>query len=85
MGTCAPGCRKKTTENERTTVNGNFSPDKILMIWAIINGGLVNLNARRNIVRVVDRWLVDVFPPAGKFVQARFRTITKATAHTDGK
>lgn len=32
-----------------------------------------------------DRWLVDVFPPAGKFVQARFRTITKATAHTDGK
>lgn len=31
------------------------------------------------------RWLVDVFPPAGKFVQARFRTITKATAHEDGK
>lgn len=32
-----------------------------------------------------DRWLVDVFPPKGKFVQARFRTITKATAHLDGK
>lgn len=32
-----------------------------------------------------DRWLVDVFPPKGKFVQARFRTITKATAHQDGK
>lgn len=31
-----------------------------------------------------DRWLVDVFPPAGRFVQARFRTITKATAHLDG-
>jgi hypothetical protein len=32
-----------------------------------------------------DRWLVDVFPPKGKFVQARFRTVTKATAHLDGK
>ena len=32
-----------------------------------------------------DRWLVDVFPPKGKFVQARFRTITKASAHLDGK
>lgn len=32
-----------------------------------------------------DRWLVDVFPPKGKFVQARFRTITKATAHQDGQ
>lgn len=31
-----------------------------------------------------DRWLVDVFPPAGRFVQARFRTVTKATAHLDG-
>lgn len=31
-----------------------------------------------------DRWLVDVLPPAGRFVQARFRTITKATAHLDG-
>lgn len=32
-----------------------------------------------------DHWLVDVFPPAGRFVQARFRTITKATAHLDGQ
>ncbi len=32
-----------------------------------------------------DRWLVDVFPPDGRFVTARFRTITKATAHLDGK
>ena len=31
------------------------------------------------------RWLVDVFPPKGRFVQARFRTITKASAHEDGK
>lgn len=31
------------------------------------------------------RWLVDVFPPEGRFVQARFRTVTKATAHEDGK
>lgn len=31
------------------------------------------------------RWLVDVFPPEGKFVQARFRTVTKASAHEDGK
>jgi hypothetical protein len=32
-----------------------------------------------------DRWLVDVFPPKGRFVQARFRTITKATAHVNGE
>jgi hypothetical protein len=31
------------------------------------------------------RWLVDVHPPKGRFVQARFRTLTKATAHEDGK
>jgi hypothetical protein len=30
------------------------------------------------------RWLVDVHPPQGKFVSARFRTITKASAHEDG-
>jgi hypothetical protein len=32
-----------------------------------------------------DRWLVDTFPPDKRFVTARFRTITKATAHLDGK
>lgn len=32
-----------------------------------------------------DRWLVDVFPPDDRFVTARFRTSTKATAHLDGK
>ena len=32
-----------------------------------------------------DRWLVDVFPPEGRFVTGRFRTITKATAHADGR
>lgn len=32
-----------------------------------------------------DRWLIDVFPPEGRFVTGRLRTSTKATAHLDGK
>jgi hypothetical protein len=32
-----------------------------------------------------DRWLVDVYPPDDRFVTARFRSSTKATAHLDGK
>jgi hypothetical protein len=31
------------------------------------------------------RWLVDVHPPQGRFVQARFRTSTKASAHENGE